>query len=92
MRQHLQSYVTAFPNGTDCSGGVQGSHLAGGSQDSVGVGVEGAPLTLLEGVTEFLIHQRATLRKEASASSYYGSGLAPIDPGVCCKFVGPGHV
>lgn len=80
------------PRRTECGGGLQGSHLAGGSQDSVGVGVEGAPLTLLEGVTDFLIHQRATLRKEASTSSYINSGLASMSPGVCCQHVGPGHV
>lgn len=64
---------------------MQGSHLAGGSEESVGVGVEGAPLTLLEGVTDFLIHQRATLRKEANALSHHGSEVAEANSGVCCR-------
>ena len=32
------------------------------------MGIEGAPLTLLEGVTTFLIHQRAALRRDADSS------------------------
>lgn len=54
-----------MPEAMKACGGVQGSQLAGGREESVRV--EGAPLTLLEGVTDFLIHQRATLRKEAAA-------------------------
>ena len=64
---------------------MQGSHLAGGSEESVGVGVEGAPLTLLEGVTDFLIHQRAAVRKEANALAHHGSEVAEANLGVCCK-------
>ena len=65
---------------------MQGSHLAGGGEGSVGVGVEGAPLTLLEGVTDFLIHQRAALRKEANASEHFRFKAADANPGVCkCK-------
>lgn len=51
----------------------------------MGVGIEGAPLTLLEGVTHFLIHQRATLRKEANSLSLDGSEVAHAKPGVYCK-------
>lgn len=39
---------------------MQGSHLAGEG----GVGVERAPETLLEGITTFLMQQRASLRAE----------------------------
>ena len=61
---------------------VQGSHLAGGSEESVGVGVEGAPSTLLEGVTNFLIHQRAALRKEANTSARFGPEVADANSGM----------
>ncbi|KAL3143716.1 hypothetical protein ABBQ32_003554 [Trebouxia sp. C0010 RCD-2024] len=50
-----------------------GSQLAGGSEE--GVRVEGTPLTLLEGVTDFLIHQRAALRKEGTALRKQGTAL-----------------
>ena len=63
-------------------GAVQGSQLAGGSEESVRV--EGAPLSLLEGVTDFLIHQRAALRKEAAALPHDKLASAPADPGLCC--------
>ncbi|DBA85457.1 TPA: hypothetical protein ACH3X2_000409 [Trebouxia sp. C0005] len=42
-----------------------GCQLAGSSEENVGL--EGAPLTLLDGVTTFLNTQRATLRREASS-------------------------
>ena len=72
----------------ECAVIMQGSHLAGGGEGSVGVGVEGAPLTLLEGVTDFLIHQRAALRKEANASEHFRFAAADANPGVCkCKCI-----
>lgn len=70
-------------------GAVQGSQLAGGSEE--GVRVEGTPLTLLEGVTDFLIHQRAALRKEGTALRKQGTALphgrpesAAANAGVSC--------
>lgn len=63
-------------------GAVQGSQLAGGSEE--GVRVEGAPLTLLEGVTDFLIHQRAALRKEAIALPHGKPESAAAESGVSC--------
>ena len=42
---------------------MQGSQLAGSNGDKVGV--EGAPIALMESVTEFLNVQRASLRQEA---------------------------
>lgn len=46
---------------------LQGAQLAGHGCPGVGLGVEGAPLTLLEGITAFLSQQRASLRQEAQA-------------------------
>ena len=43
---------------------LQGCQLAGSSEEKVGL--EGAPLTLLDSVTTFLNTQRAALRQEAS--------------------------
>ena len=43
---------------------LQGCQLAGSSEEKVGL--EGAPLTLLDAVTTFLDTQRAALRQEAS--------------------------
>ena len=42
---------------------TQGSHLAGSIKERVEV--DGAPATLLDSVTSFLIHQRAVLRQES---------------------------
>ena len=59
---------------------LQGCQLAGSSDERVGV--EGAPLALLDSVSQFLIHQRATLRQQAQPvlPSYHASGVLSA----CC--------